>query len=121
MRVLIMLSLFLLPLSAFAHATPAMAGDQSIDAIHQTWTASPMPNGGTAYSNGLDFVEVSPSGPSRSSYHGWTRDGRETSGTIYTAPRYDQPREPSLTERVQRYDRYAGPAPYCRVSCVDRR
>ena len=35
---------------------------------------------------------------------------------------YDQPREPSLTERVQRgADRYAGPAPYCRTTCADRR
>ena len=123
MRLLILFALLLLPLSAFAHATPAWALEPSrYEGINDTWTASPMPNGGTAYSNGLDVVEVSPSGPSSSSYHGWTRDGRETSGTIYHAPRYDQPREPSLYERVQRdADRYAGPAPYCRTTCADRR
>lgn len=99
MRVVIGAVLSLACLSGFAWALTPM------DPIQDTWTASPMPNGGTQYSNGLDFVEVSPSGPSSSYVHGWTRDGRETSGTIYSTPRYDQPREPSLTERMQRRER----------------
>lgn len=90
-----------------------------MDPIQDTWTASPMPNGGTSYSNGLDVLEVSPSGPSSASVHGWTNDGRETTSTLSLTPRYDQPRERSWTERMHRT--LDIPTPVCRVSCLERR
>lgn len=93
MRVLIMFSLFLLPLSAWA--------GHPMEPVMETWTGSPMPQGGTYYSNGLDTVEVYRNSPSSSTYFGWDRDGREMTGTIYTQPRYDQPKE-SLHDWAER-------------------
>lgn len=93
--------LFCTVLVSMMECAIASAGDFSVDATHQTWSASPMPNGGTYYSNGLDVVEVSPSGPSSAYAHGWSRDGRETTSTLYTTPRYDLPRE-ALSDWWQR-------------------
>ena len=118
MRFLIMLSLFLLPLSAFAQATPAWALEPSrYESINQTWTGSPMPNGGTSYSNGLDFVEVSPSGPYSSTYSAWSRDGKQTTGTIYMEPRYEY-RPQTGAELLERAQPYRSAPRSCDPSCA---
>lgn len=105
MRLLLLFAALMLSVAAFAHATPAWAG-HAMDPIVDTWTAYPKPTGGAYYSNGLDSVETYPSGPSSFTYFGTSRDGRQTMGTIYQTPRYDQP---SAAEQRLRDWQYEGP------------